>query len=106
MRIRFAMRFGDDSLIELLSAAVVFWRFRFQMDEARAARIAGGLLLVLAGLVVLTSGLNFIGYREAERSLIGITILLAAAVAMPLRQNSSYIASGTLLVTAQEYVMR
>ena len=76
--------FGGDSLIELLSAAVVFWRFRFHVDEARAARIAGALLFVLAGLVVLTSVFNFLGYHEARRTLIGIGILLAAAVAMPL----------------------
>jgi divalent metal cation (Fe/Co/Zn/Cd) transporter len=76
--------FGGDSLIELLSAAVVFWRFKFHVDEARAARIAGALLLALAGLVVLTSVLNFIGYSEAHRSLTGIGILLVAAVAMPL----------------------
>src|SRR5580704_7904580 len=75
--------FGGDSLIELLSAAVVFWRFRFDLKEARAARIAGILLFVLAGLVILTSVLNFIGYREAQRSLMGIGILLAAAVVMP-----------------------
>jgi divalent metal cation (Fe/Co/Zn/Cd) transporter len=77
------LAFGGDSLIELLSAAVVFWRFRFDLKEARAARIAGVLLFALAGLVILTSGLNFIGYREAQRSLMGIGILLAAAVAMP-----------------------
>lgn len=75
--------FGGDSLIELLSAAVVLWRFRFRFDEARAARIAGALLFALAGVVVLTSALNFLGYREAQRTLIGIAILLAAAVAMP-----------------------
>jgi len=75
--------FGGDSLIELLSAAVVFWRFRFHLNEARAARIAGVLLFALAGLVMLTSALDFLGYREAQRSLVGIAILLAAAVAMP-----------------------
>jgi divalent metal cation (Fe/Co/Zn/Cd) transporter len=75
--------FGGDSLIELLSAAVVFWRFRFELNEARAARIAGALLFMLAGLVVVTSVLNFLGYREAQRSLVGIGILLAAAVGMP-----------------------
>ena len=75
--------FGGDSLIELLSAAVVFWRFRFELNEARAARIAGILLFALAGLVMLTSVLNFLGYREAQRSLVGIGILLAAAVLMP-----------------------
>ncbi len=76
--------FGGDSLIELLSAIVVLWQFRFRFDEARAAQIAGVLLFALAGLVALTSVLNFIGYREADRSLIGIGILLAAAIAMPL----------------------
>jgi divalent metal cation (Fe/Co/Zn/Cd) transporter len=75
--------FGGDSLIELLSAAVVFLRFRFELNEAWAARIAGGLLFMLAGLVAVTSVLNFFGYREAQRSLIGIGILLAAAVGMP-----------------------
>jgi len=77
------LAFGGDSLIELLSAAVVFWRFRFTLGEARAARIAGGLLFALAGLVVLTSVLNLFGVREAQRSLAGIGILLAAAVVMP-----------------------
>jgi divalent metal cation (Fe/Co/Zn/Cd) transporter len=75
--------FGGDSLVELLSAAVVFWRFRFAFNEAPAARIAGALLFVLEGLVVLTSVLNFAGYREAQRSLVGVGILLAAAVVMP-----------------------
>jgi divalent metal cation (Fe/Co/Zn/Cd) transporter len=79
--------FGGDSLIELLSAAVVFWRFRFTLDETRAARIAGALLFALAGLVVLTSILNLVGYREAHRSLLGIAILLAAAVVMPWLAN-------------------
>jgi divalent metal cation (Fe/Co/Zn/Cd) transporter len=77
------LAFGGDSVIELLSAAVVFWRFRFTLGEARAARIAGGLLFALAGFVVLTSVLNFVGYREAHRSLVGIGILTAAAAMMP-----------------------
>ncbi len=77
------LAFGGDSLIELLSAAVVFWRFRFTLGEARAGRIAGGLLFALAGFVLLTSSLNLIGFREAQRSLVGIGILLAAAVMMP-----------------------
>src|ERR1700681_1921968 len=75
--------FGGDSLVELLSAAIVFWRFRFELKEARGARIAGALLFILAGLVVMTSVLNFLGYREAQRSPVGIGILLAAAVVMP-----------------------
>ncbi len=89
--------FGGDSLIELLSAAVVFWRFRFELNEARAARIAGVLLFTLAVLVMLTSVLNFLGYREAQRSLVGIGILLAAAVVMPwLASRKRHLAAITL----------
>jgi divalent metal cation (Fe/Co/Zn/Cd) transporter len=79
--------FGGDSLIEFLSAAVVLCRFRFNFDEAHAARIAGALLFALAGLVLLTTVLNFSGYRDAQPSVVGICILLAAAIAMPLLAN-------------------
>jgi divalent metal cation (Fe/Co/Zn/Cd) transporter len=101
------LAFGGDSLIELLSATVVLWRFRLAMDEARAARIAGGLLFALAGLVVLTSTLNLFGYREAERSLSGMAILLAAAILMPWlarqkRQLSAATASAALKADAAE----
>src|SRR5260370_40907143 len=99
--------FGGDSLIALLSAAVVFWRFRFTLNEARAARIAGVLLFTLAGLVVLTSALNLLGYREAQPSLVGIGILLAAAVAMPWlvsrkRQLAAVTSSGALKADAAQ----
>ena len=99
--------FGGDSLLELLSAAVVFWRFRFELKEARAARIAGALLFMLAGLVALTSVLNFLGYREAQRSLVGIGILLAAAVGMPWlaarkRQLAAITSSAALKADAAE----
>lgn len=77
------LAFGGDSLVELLSAAVVFWHFRFTLNERRPARIAGALLFTLAGSVVLTCVLDFLGYREAKGSLLGIAILLAAAVVMP-----------------------
>ena len=99
--------FGGDSLVELLSAAVVFWRFRFDLKEARAARIAGALLFTLAGLVALTSVLNFLGYREAQRSLVGMGILLAAAVGMPWlaarkRQLATITSSAALKADAAE----
>ena len=99
--------FGGDSLVELLSAAVVFWRFRFDLKEARAARIAGALLFMLAGLVALSSLLNFLGYREAQQSFVGIGILLAAAVGMPWlaarkRQLAAITSSATLKADAAE----
>jgi divalent metal cation (Fe/Co/Zn/Cd) transporter len=89
--------FGGDSLIELLSAAVVFWRFRFEFNEARTARIAGALLFALGVLVTLTSVLNFLGVREAQPSLLGIGILLAAAVVMPwLARRKRWLAAMTM----------
>ena len=99
--------FGGDSLIELFSAAVVFWRFRFKLKEASAARIAGVLLFALAGFVVLTSALNFLGYREAQRSFLGIAVLLAAAFAMPWlarrkRQLAAVTSSAALRADAAE----
>jgi divalent metal cation (Fe/Co/Zn/Cd) transporter len=99
--------FGGDSLVELLSAAVVFWRFRFDLKEAWAARIAGALLFILAALVALTSVLNFLGYREAQRSFVGIGILLAAAVGMPWlaarkRQLATVTSSAALKADAAE----
>lgn len=99
--------FGGDSLIELLSAAVVLARFRFRFEEARAATAAGLLLLVLAGFIVLTSVLNFVGYAEAKGSLIGMVILLAAAVAMPVlarqkRKLAAVTSSASLKADAAE----
>lgn len=79
--------FGGDSAIELLSAAVVFWRFRSDSSplftEKRAARVAGALLLVLAAFVAAVSVLSLLGVREARPSLIGIALLVLAAVVMP-----------------------
>ncbi len=81
------LAFGGDSAIELLSAAVVFWRFRSKSDpsrtEERARRLTGGLLFALAACVVWVSGLALLGYREAQPSLVGIVLLVMAAAVMP-----------------------
>src|SRR4029077_17031279 len=79
--------FGGDSAIELLSAGAVLWRFRspaaHEADERRAARIAGGLVYLLAVYVVLAAVMNLLGYGETRPSYLGIGILAAAAVMMP-----------------------
>ena len=51
------LAFGADSLVELLSATVVLLQFtpKFRIQSDQASRIAGILLFVLAGFVVLTS---------------------------------------------------
>src|SRR5712692_4744214 len=81
------LAFGGDSAVELLSAAVVFWRFytRSQRDDAedRAGRIAGLLLFVLAALIASASVLTLLGHLEPRPSPIGIALLVLAAMIMP-----------------------
>jgi Co/Zn/Cd efflux system component len=47
------LAFGSDSLVELFSATVVVLQFTriFRISREKAARIAGSLLFVLAGVV-------------------------------------------------------
>jgi divalent metal cation (Fe/Co/Zn/Cd) transporter len=79
--------FGGDSLIELLSAAVVLWRFREarvdERTEKRTAQIAGILLFALTVFVVIASTAALLGYSEPRTSRVGIVLLLLAAIIMP-----------------------
>ena len=81
------LAFGGDSAIEVVSALVVYWRFRFHSAEMKtekfATRIAGGLLFVLAAYVLLASGAALLRKQEVQPSIAGIALLLVAAVVMP-----------------------
>jgi divalent metal cation (Fe/Co/Zn/Cd) transporter len=81
------LAFGGDSSIELLSAMVVLWRFRagaaHEQAERRAARVAGALLFALAAFVAVTSVASLLRYSEPKPTVLGIAILVAAAVVMP-----------------------
>jgi divalent metal cation (Fe/Co/Zn/Cd) transporter len=103
--------FGGDSAVELLSATVVLWRFyspsRGDHAERQAARVAGGLLFVLAAFVALASVLTLLGRVDARPSPIGIALLILAAVLMPWlakqkRQLSAATASAALRADAAE----
>ena len=105
------LAFGGDSLIELLSASVVLWRFTArtasEQTEHRAAQIAGALLLLLAGYVTLVSVLAILGYSAPKPSLLGICVLIAAAAVMPLlarekRKLSASTGSAALRADAAE----
>ena len=82
------LAFGGDSGIELASALVVLWRFRYRGSAGRAeqvaARITGGLLFALAAYVLGVSAWMMRGHQESRPSLLGIAILVAAACVMPL----------------------
>lgn len=78
--------FGGDSVVELLSAGVVMWRFRngaSEYEEQIAARVTGSLLVVLALSVVSISVASLLGYHEPQPSYIGMAVLVAALVIMP-----------------------
>jgi divalent metal cation (Fe/Co/Zn/Cd) transporter len=105
------LAFGGDSLIELLSGCVVLWRFTARSApahaEQRAARIAGALLFALAAYVAVLSVLSLLGYHEPKPSLLGICVLVAAAVIMPWlawekRRLSALTGSGALRADAAE----
>jgi divalent metal cation (Fe/Co/Zn/Cd) transporter len=105
------LAFGGDSAIELLSAAVVLWRFRAntvqEQIERRAARVAGVLLFVLAALVVAAAAMALLGYSEPKPTLLGIAVLIAAAAVMPWlakekRRLSSSTGSAALRADAAE----
>jgi divalent metal cation (Fe/Co/Zn/Cd) transporter len=87
--------FGADSGIELLSAAVLFWRlFRearagpgeedlMEAIERRTARIAGSLLYALAVYVLVQAGYGLLHHHAAEQSVWGIGVAVLAALGMP-----------------------
>jgi divalent metal cation (Fe/Co/Zn/Cd) transporter len=103
--------FGGDSAIELFSAMVVLWRFRTHRDAAQAekltARVAGGLLFLLAVFILTTSTLSLLGYGKPRPSSIGIVVLVLAAAGMPWlasqkRKLASQLSSASLRADSAE----
>jgi hypothetical protein len=87
--------FGVDSSIETSSGAVVAWRFARELRglppadvarvERRASRLAGTLLLVLAGYLVVDGGRRLLGFGgRAEGTLVGIVLTAVSLAVMPL----------------------
>jgi divalent metal cation (Fe/Co/Zn/Cd) transporter len=88
------LAFGADSVIELISAVVLYHRLCKEADgtansaeieglEQRAARIAGYLLYALAAYVVLQSGYGLLHRHTAHTSGVGLAVALVAALGMP-----------------------
>ncbi len=89
--------FGIDSAIELASAVVVFWRFRFRLTEKfesiqgsapdierKTARIAGSLLFLLSAYILVQAIFGLVTQHAAETSAFGIVVAIIAAFGMPL----------------------
>jgi hypothetical protein len=80
------LAFGFDSVVELLSAAVVVLALapRFSFHQRRINITSGTLLFVLAAAVGATSFLALAGKVQPEASALGIGITAAALIVMPL----------------------
>jgi divalent metal cation (Fe/Co/Zn/Cd) transporter len=80
------LAFGADSFVELLSATVVLLALvpSFPLTKDRAARLAGILLFVLAGVVALVTVLSLLYRVMPETSCSGVAITLAALIVMPI----------------------
>jgi divalent metal cation (Fe/Co/Zn/Cd) transporter len=84
--------FGVDSLIEVTSGIVLWWRLRAELGspplravaERRAARLAGTLLLLLGGYLAVGSIRRLVGGARPRESLIGIALTALALIVMPL----------------------
>jgi divalent metal cation (Fe/Co/Zn/Cd) transporter len=79
------LAFGSDSLVELLSAAVVLLQFGSlkSISQRTAGRIAGVLLFVLAGIVAFVAAASLILRLQPEASCVGMAVTIAALVVMP-----------------------
>ncbi len=84
--------FGVDSVIEVTSGVLLWWRLRVELGsaplgpavEARAARWAGILLLGLAVYIVVEAARRLLSQNRPEESVVGIGLMVASLVVMPL----------------------
>ena len=84
------LAFGADSLIELLSAFVVLLQFapRLALSTARATRLAGILLFLLAAVITISSAIALWKRVQPDTSWIGIGVTGAALIIMPLLSSA------------------
>lgn len=80
------LAFASDSLVELLSAAVVLLPFisALRISQRRATQAAGGLLYALAALVAAIALLALLRHDHPRPTRLGIAITIAALIAMPI----------------------
>jgi divalent metal cation (Fe/Co/Zn/Cd) transporter len=103
------LAFGGDSAIELASALIVLFRFSDTgLTERRAARITAFLLFALAAFIICASVLSLTKVLSPPKpTYLGIGLLVAAAVVMPLlakrkRQLSVQTGSSALAADAAQ----
>lgn len=98
--------FGFDSLIEVTSAVLLWWRLRSERlgraagagerGERLASRAAGGLLILLAAGIVAESARQIATGSRAEASPLGIALTAISLVWMPLLARAKLRAAAAL----------
>src|SRR6266536_6033196 len=96
--------FGIDSVIEVTSGVVLWWRLRAELGsselgpavEERAARWAGVLLLALAVYIVVESGRRLLTSDRPEESVVGIVLMVLSLIVMPLLARAKLRLAGSL----------
>lgn len=99
--------FGVDSVVEMASAVIVGWRLllearglcpsRVEPVERNAARIAGGLLLLLAVYLLFRAGSVLLGRgARAAGSTAGVAVTVLALAIMPLLARAKLRVAETL----------
>ena len=84
--------FGVDSVIEVTSGVLLWWRLRAELGsaplgpavEGRAARGAGLLLLLLSAYILADSARHLLTAARPEASVIGMALTALSLVVMPL----------------------
>jgi divalent metal cation (Fe/Co/Zn/Cd) transporter len=101
------LAFGSDSSVELLSAIVVLLQFTstFKVSTERAARVAGILLYLLAGIVAVISVSALVLKIEPDTSKLGIGVTMIALTIMPFlsrakRKNANLLGNRALAADA------
>jgi divalent metal cation (Fe/Co/Zn/Cd) transporter len=108
------LAFGIDSVIELVAAAVVLRRFRYEQSggvgassDRRALRLIGASFVALAVYVLVDAAITLINGDHPESSALGLAVAACALVIMPglavaKRRTGRLLGSRALIADAAE----
>ncbi|MEP6991448.1 MAG: cation transporter, partial [bacterium] len=89
--------FGLDSVIEVTASVAAQWRLRADVDPVRRARvehlterIIGSTFLALGVYVFVDGAKTLLQHERPDRSVVGIVLLAASAVVMPLLARAKH----------------
>jgi divalent metal cation (Fe/Co/Zn/Cd) transporter len=95
--------FGVDSVIEVSASLAAQWRLRADLDPARrervehlSVRIIGGTFLALVAYVAYESGKTLIVREKPDGSVVGVALLTASVIVMPVLARAKRRVAGAL----------